>query len=82
MLLIKSLSSINVENYISLKRGVYRLGSTYKTAKMIYQKDSHSAEVDSCSVKETENSLAYIPAFNHVCMVQRVGPKDAVDCES
>ena len=31
------LSYINVNNYISLKRGVYRPDSTYKTAKMIYQ---------------------------------------------
>ena len=32
---------INVKNYISLKRGVNRPDSTYKTAKMIYQKYSH-----------------------------------------
>ena len=30
-------ANINVKNYISLKRGVYRPDSTCKTAKMIYQ---------------------------------------------
>ena len=54
----------NVKNYISLKRGVYRPDSTYKTAKVIYQKYSHQAEVDSCCVKGEENSMAYIPAFD------------------
>ena len=54
----------NVKNYISLKRGVYRPYSTYKTAKMIYQKSSHKAEVDSCSVEGKKNSMAYIPAFD------------------
>ena len=34
-------ANINVKNYISLKRGVYWLDSTYKTAKMINQKYSH-----------------------------------------
>ena len=34
-------ANINVKNHISLKRGVYRPDSTYKTAKMIYQKYSH-----------------------------------------
>ena len=34
-------ANINVKNYISLNRGVYRPDSTYKTAKMIYQKYSH-----------------------------------------
>ena len=33
--------NINVKNYSSLKRGVYRPDSTYKTTKMIYQKCSH-----------------------------------------
>ena len=54
----------NVKNYISSKRGVYRPDCTYKTAKMIYQKYSHQAEVDSCSVKGEENSMAYIRAFD------------------
>ena len=34
-------ANINVKNYCSLKRGVYRPDSTYKTAKMIYQNYSH-----------------------------------------
>ena len=34
-------ANINVKNYMSLKRGVYRPDSTYKTAKMIYQRYSH-----------------------------------------
>jgi hypothetical protein len=37
----------NVKNYSSFKRGVYRPDSTYKTAKMIYQK----AGVDSCNIE-------------------------------
>ena len=32
---------INVKNYSSCKRGVYRPDSTYKTAKLVYQKYSH-----------------------------------------
>ena len=34
-------ANINVKNYISLKHDVYRPDSSYKTAKMIYQKYSH-----------------------------------------
>ena len=37
----RNTANLNVKNYVSLKRGVYRLHSTYKTAKMIYQKYSH-----------------------------------------
>ena len=40
-LLVKKTANINVKNYISLKHGVYRPDSTYKTAKMIYQNYSH-----------------------------------------
>ena len=51
-------TNITVENYIGSKRGVYRPDSTYKTAKIINQKYPHKAEVDSCSVKGKENSMA------------------------
>ena len=37
----RTTANINVKNYSSSKRGVYRPDSTYKTAKMIYQKYSH-----------------------------------------
>ena len=37
----KKTANINVKNYISLKHGVYRPDSTYKTAKMIHQRYSH-----------------------------------------
>ena len=57
-------ANINIKNYLSLKRGVYRPDSTYKTAKMIYRKYSHQAEVDSCSIEGNEKSMAYIPAFD------------------
>ena len=36
----KKTANINVKYYISLKRGVYRPDSTYKTSKMIYQNTS------------------------------------------
>ena len=55
---------INVKNYFSLKHGVYRPDSTYKTAKMIYQNYLHWAEAVSCSVKGKEISMAYIPVFD------------------
>ena len=58
------MANINVTNYINLKRGVYRPDSTYETAKMIYQKLSHKAEVDSCSVTGKGISMAYIQAFD------------------
>ena len=62
--MVELIQRINVKNYSSLKRGVYRPDSTYKTAKMIYQEYSHLAEVDSCIVKGEGHSMAYIPAFD------------------
>ena len=39
--LVEKRQNINVKNNISLKRGIYRPDSRYKTGKMIYQKYSH-----------------------------------------
>ena len=55
---------INVKNYISFKRGVYRPDCIYKTAKMIFQNIHTRLKWIVVVSKGEENSMAYIPAFH------------------